>query len=153
MSQKDLAFELFDQGKPKDAPEMKALGLKKGTLNKYYILWEKGQPASSPFPAVPVIIHGKLEEELSFPKVSEVPPEVPEVPPEKIPVTARLDSLNTASLFELNGEKYRIGEKTPECIVCHRLNFRNEGPLETDKMWMVVGQVSLAIYTMVKPIK
>lgn len=69
------------------------------------------------------------------------------------PVECELGSLLTAALFELNGERYRIGEKTPECVVCYRLRFFDTGPLEIDKMWRVDKTVSLATFTMVKPIK
>lgn len=124
MSKKDLVFELFDQGKGTNDPEVVALGLKSESRRKYYALWKKKQT-----------------------------PPVEEAPPIIEPSEVQLNSLKTAALFELKGERYRVGTKEPDCIVCHRLTFRSEGPLESDKMWVVTGQVSLATFTMVRPIK
>lgn len=69
------------------------------------------------------------------------------------PTAVRLDTLNTRELFELNGKRYRVGEKTPECVVCNQLSWLDNGPLPTDKMWRVVQTVSLGTSTVVKPIK
>ncbi len=126
MTRKDQAFELFSQGKTLSDPEVLDLGLKKKTLGSYYREWGK-------------------------PQAEVAPAEIVSVP--AAPVEVQLGSLKTATLFELKGERYRIGEKTPECIVCYRLRFFDTGPLEIDKMWRVDQTISLATFTMVKPIK
>lgn len=41
VSKKDVAFELFGQGKTPDSPEVEALGLKPDTAKKYFRLWQK----------------------------------------------------------------------------------------------------------------
>lgn len=82
--------------------------------------------------------------------------EAEEVPPEPVAIVeelVELGSLPTATLFELNGVRYRTGEKTPECVVCYSLRYFDEGPLPTDKGWTVDKTVSLGVSTMVKPIK
>lgn len=43
VSKKDIAFELFDQGKTLDSPEVEALGLKPDTAKKYFRLWKQQQ--------------------------------------------------------------------------------------------------------------
>lgn len=73
------------------------------------------------------------------------------LPPEVEPV--RLDSLNTGGYFNLEGKRYRLGEKATDCIVCHQLSFRSNGPSPSEQMWMVVKTVSLDIGTMVEPAK
>lgn len=122
MSKKEESFKLFDQGKKPSDPEVRALGLKKGTPQKYFNIWSK--------PAVTV---------------------APEVP--AAPVLVQVGSLKTAAFFELKGERYRVGEKTPELVVCNRLRFFDTGPLPIDKMWRVDLTISIATFTMVKPIK
>lgn len=129
MAKKDQAFELFSQGKTLSDPEVLDLGLKKKTLGNYYRAWGK--------PQAEVV----------------APAEIVSAPVKIVPVEVQLASLPTATLFELKGERYRIGEKTPECVVCYRLRFFDTGPLPIDKMWRVDMTVSLATFTMVKPIK
>lgn len=51
MSKKDLAFELFDQGKTRKDPEVLRLGLKEKSLKKYYSQWK--QPQVAPVVAPP----------------------------------------------------------------------------------------------------
>jgi len=41
LSKKDQAFELFNQGKTLDDPEVQALGLKPDSAKKYYRLWKQ----------------------------------------------------------------------------------------------------------------
>ena len=130
MTKKDQVYELFGQGQTPKSRAVQAVGLTKETLGKYYGGWKKLQLGETPIPA-PVATM-----------------EAPEKAPEKV----QLDSLPTAAFFELNGERYRIGEKTPECIVCYRLRFFDTGPLDIDKMWQVDKTVSLATFTMVRPI-
>lgn len=49
MAKKDKAFELFNQGKNPDDPELKDLELKRATVKKYYARWLRG---SEPAPAL-----------------------------------------------------------------------------------------------------
>lgn len=80
------------------------------------------------------------------------PPVVEPAPAPPVPTEVELRSLPAAGLFEISGKRYRVANKEPECITCHELSFRNEGPLASDKMWLVVRQVSLGVLTKVKPI-
>jgi len=74
-------------------------------------------------------------------------------PPPPIPTEVSLGTLNTKDLFVLNGLRYRVGEKTPECLVCNQLTFRSNGPSPAEQCWLVVKTVSLGFSTIVKPIK
>jgi len=80
MAKKDIAFELFNQGKERDAPEVIALGLKKETIRKYYGAWVK--------------INVKLVPE-------------PESEPEAVPSKILLGSMDNDALFEFKGQVYR----------------------------------------------
>jgi hypothetical protein len=79
-------------------------------------------------------------------------PVVPKTTP-PVPPAVRLDTLNAADYFIKDGKRYRVGNKETDCIVCSELQFFDNGPLPTDKMWRVVKTVTLATFTMVKPIK
>ena len=61
-----------------------------------------------------------------------------------------LADLSIASKFEFEGETYRIGEKSPEVAVCHKLRFINNGPNPEDKMWQVASVKSFGLATLVK---
>lgn len=65
----------------------------------------------------------------------------------------QLGTLVTRALFELKGQRYRVGEVTGELSVCALLFFRNNGPDPADQYWAVLKTVSLGKATMVMPIK
>lgn len=100
----------------------------------------------------PPVVRKKAEKpKVDIPKAPFVTRVETLLPPEVEPV--RLDSLNTRDLFNLNGKRYRVGEKAADCVVCHQLSFRSNGPSPADQMWMVINTVSLSLGTMVKPIE
>ena len=72
------------------------------------------------------------------------------IPPEKDPVM--LGSLKTKDLFKLDGLRHRVGEITPEVIVCHQLSWVANGPAPSDNYWRVLKSKSLGTSTMVIPI-
>ena len=82
-------------------------------------------------------------------EVITLPPEV--IAPE--PVTVRLDALKTANCFEYQGKRYRVGDKTPETIICQEITWVINGPLPSDKQWKVMKVLGLNPAIMVKPVK
>lgn len=89
-------------------------------------------------------------------KLAIVEPEVvaePEIIVPPPPAKVRLGTLNTRDLFELNGQRYRVGEVTGELSVCALLIFRNNGPDPADQSWALVKTVSMGKATMVQPVK
>jgi len=54
VTEKDRAFELFDEGKTASSPEVKALKLKGKTRYNYYAEWQKAGGAASPSPKLSV---------------------------------------------------------------------------------------------------
>lgn len=108
---------------------------------------KKGEKRAPHKPECKCVVCQKAREKVTPAPV--VAPVISEPPPSEV----RLDSLPITALFQLNDQRYRVAIKEPDCIVCHRLSFRSTGPLKTDNMWRVVGQVTLATFTMVKPIR
>lgn len=105
----------------------------------------KGEKRAPHKPDCQCVVCHKMRERAT----AEAPPV--EVPAVAVPQEVRLDSLNAAALFKLKGGTHRVAEKTPECIVCHQLQYYDAGPLPTDKGWRVNKIVSLATFTMVRP--
>ncbi|MFA5401212.1 MAG: hypothetical protein WC359_12265 [Dehalococcoidia bacterium] len=68
------------------------------------------------------------------------------------PVEVALNTLPVAAYFMLNGVRHRVATLDPEIIVCHTLRWYDNGPLPSDKCWMVDRQVGLSPATKVKPI-
>lgn len=85
-------------------------------------------------------------------KKASAPPEVKTEQPKAVS-QVQLGTLVTRALFELKGQRYRVGEVTGELSVCALLFFRNNGPDPADQYWAVLKTVSLGKATMVMPIK
>lgn len=75
-TKKEIAFELFEEGKLPTDPEVKALGLKGKSKNTYYYEWQKSKGISSPetlSPAKNVLTEEDVSVEIE-PDVSEIEP-------------------------------------------------------------------------------
>jgi len=87
-------------------------------------------------------------------EVIKLPP-APDTPPPAAVIEAAAEvpvgSLQAKDLFELNGQRHRVGEKTGEICICAQLAFRS-GSVPGEDSWALVKTVSLGYATRVIPI-